>query len=194
MLQNLTETPTSLVALAVVCLLMVCLVYRRQLHDIWDKLSHDEPRYAGRPALLTAAERRFYEVLRAALEADGLAQQAVVCCQVRLADLVEVAGEKTGSPSWWRAYRRVSQKHVDFVLCDRESFAIRCVIELQDRSHVTDRRRRARDEEVRGVLGQAGIPLLEIPVQARYDQIDLMLALRRILDSQGTGKASATAR
>ena len=177
-------------ALGILCVALLWLLVGRLVGPARSPLQPDS--YAAREALLTAAERRFFEALSASLARESARESEgddlVVCCQVRLADIVRVAGE-SGTGRWWRAFRAVAQKHVDFVICDRESFAILCVIELQDRSHVTDPRRRARDDLVRAVLDQADIPLLEIPVQARYDQIDLMLALRRTLSRDGNARS-----
>lgn len=176
---SLTELALSMAAGA----LALAVLWRLAGRRLADRLAAGSAAgYGARAALLSEAERHFFETLTAALATEPYGADLVVCCQVRLADLVRVEGE-AGSRAWWRAFRAVSQKHVDFVLCERARFAILCVIELQDLSHVTDRRRRARDAEVRAVLAQAGIPLLEIPVQARYDRIALMLAIRQALDA-----------
>lgn len=62
---------------------------------------------------------------------------------------------------------RVSAKHVDFVLCDRESVAPVLIIELDDSSHARDERR-ARDVFVDEVLRAAGLPILRVAAKQSY--------------------------
>jgi very-short-patch-repair endonuclease len=65
---------------------------------------------------------------------------------------------------WWR----IQAKCLDFVLVDSASFAPRLVVELDDRSH--DRAdRREPDTFVDNVLASAGIPIVHIRWERRYD-------------------------
>src|SRR5277367_3077851 len=89
--------------------------------------------YQRRELLLSRGELAFYIVLRRALRgAFGIS------LKTRLVDLVIVPPELWDSPHGWK----LSQKHVDFVLYDRQTTAIVAVVELDDRTHDTAARRK----------------------------------------------------
>src|SRR3954453_15994352 len=108
--------PVAAIALVVVVLL-------------WRVLAQLRPRpgppFTRRPALLSAAELRFYRALLAAAP-DG----TVVFVKVRLLDLVAVP-----DGAWGRYGAPGSGMHADFVLADARTTEPRLVIELDDRSH-----------------------------------------------------------
>jgi hypothetical protein len=116
--------------------------------------------YEPIPALLTAAERDFFAVLRDATPA-GFA----VYPQVRLAGLVQVKpAARRDKSHWWR----IQAKCLDFVLVDAVTFAPCLVVELDDSSHLRADRRE-RDAFVDEVLAGVGIPILHVRWQRRYD-------------------------
>ena len=67
--------------------------------------------------------------------------------------------------------------YLNFVLCDADSLEIVTGIELDDASHQREHRMQ-RDRFVNAAFDDAGIPLLRIPVQKRYDARDL----RKLID------------
>ena len=115
--------------------------------------------YEKRPSLLSAAERSFYGVLCQAAE-----PRYGICPKVRLGDLLEIPW---GTPKFWKYLHRINRKHVDFVLCDPNSFNPLLVIELDDSSHEREDRQ-ARDAFVDAALDAAGLPILHISVQPAY--------------------------
>ncbi len=125
--------------------------------------------YRAAPSLLTPTESQFYAAL---VEAVG--PMAVIQCKVRLADLLLTA------PHDLAAFRRVSQKHVDFVLCDRATLRPRVAVELDDHTHQREDRRR-RDDFVDRAYAQAGLPLVHLPVQERYSAAQLLGELQQFL-------------
>lgn len=106
-----------------------------------------------RRPFLTNRERAFYRKLENIL--DG---RFKIMCQVRLVDVVSINPKyKTGGKSIGY-FRRISQWHCDFVLIDND-FNVKCVIELDDKSHNQPDRVR-RDKYFNLALKQAGIRLL----------------------------------
>ena len=67
---------------------------------------------------------------------------------------------------------RVRQKHLDFVLCDRERVCPVLVIELDDSTHQRADVR-ARDAVKDEVLEAAGLPILRVAARRAYDVQDL---------------------
>ncbi len=143
----------------------------------WLRSREPEFPYEPAEALLTMAEINFFEVL---VEAVG--DDFALFSKVRLADVV-VPQPGLSNSVRMRAFNRISAKHVDFVICDPESYIVLGVVELDDRSHLQEARR-DRDEFVDGALEAAGIPILHVPAQRRYSAMKLR---RQVLDCLETG-------
>lgn len=134
------------------------------LRSVWRRLlrphPNERPPAVARP-FLSDCERAFFQVL---LQSAHPASH--VSCKVRLADLVTFPGDAL------RARNTINQKHVDFVVCDRESMIPYRVIELDDATHAR-RDRRARDALVDSYLAEAGIAVSHVPAAGRYRPADL---------------------
>jgi very-short-patch-repair endonuclease len=118
------------------------------------------PPYEKRGTLLTPPERNFLTSLEAAVRYDWQ-----IFGKVRLADLVKVR-PKTRKSQWWQ--NRLLSKHVDFVLCDVETMETKLVIELDD---PTERHpdRHVRSRFIAQTLSSAGIPLIRVRAEERYE-------------------------
>lgn len=130
--------------------------------------------YVCQKQLFSAAEWRFLAVL------ERLVGRSVrVFGQVRVADVLAVRTQLPRKQRW-RAFTQISSKHFDYVLVDAKTGVIKAVIELNDRSHHRVARKR-RDAFLRSACKQAGLPLLEVPVQAHYDEQQLRSDLQALL-------------
>ena len=118
--------------------------------------------YSRRETLLTQGEAAFHGVLRRAVARHH--PPLTISLKTRLADIIHCP------PRLWNTAhgRRLSQKHIDFVLYDSLSTRIVAAIELDDRSHQWPERRR-RDEFVDAAFAAAGIPLIRIRAAYRYE-------------------------
>ena len=123
--------------------------------------------YERREALLSRGELAFYRILRRVI-----ATGHCISMKTRLADVVRCP------PELWDTLhgRRLSQKHVDFVVYDRFTAAIIAVVELDDRSHEAKDRRK-RDAFVDEVLRCAGVKIVRVRAASRYDADALRLRL-----------------
>ncbi len=148
---------SSIISLAVVIVLII--LVRIAFPGL---LGRSGPAYARRDTLFTAAEFRFLQVLRKALP-SGLE----IFAKVRVADVLQPV-QGLDPKAWRAAFNRITGKHLDFVLCDRESGRLMCAIELNDRSHERQDRRE-RDELIARACAGAGFPLVMIPVVRNYD-------------------------
>ena len=120
--------------------------------------------YEKEPHLLTHGEQAFYRVLLRSIGPD-----VTIFAKVRLIDLV---GVRKGTEKAQAHKNRVISKHIDFVLCSRESSVPLLVIELDDASH-RSADRQARDQFKDAVLTAAGIPVLRVPARSGYSEIEL---------------------
>lgn len=128
--------------------------------------------YTSRDVLLSRGEAAFFRPLRAAVGRDLL-----IMCKVRLADVVTCAVTRGRHGP----FASISQKHLDFVLCDPRTLRIVLAIELDDRSHDAENRKK-RDRFVDEVLEGAGVRLVRFLARARYDAVYIRDCLRYELD------------
>jgi hypothetical protein len=130
--------------------------------------------YQKSAALFTPAERSFLGVLN-----QAVGNNAAIFGKVRVADVVE---PKTGlgRSARQKAFNKISAKHFDFLLCDKEDLAVACAIELDDGSH-NSKRRLARDEFLNEVCKAAGIPLIQVPAASSYIISEVRQLLPRYL-------------
>ncbi len=126
--------------------------------------------YHAAESLLTTTELHFWHSLR-----EAVGPRAHVLMKVRLADVL-MAG-----PHDLAALRRVSQKHVDFLLCDPQTLRPLLALELDDTSHERPERQ-ARDAFVNNAYAHAGLPVLHIPVSGRYDAVRLHVQIREMIE------------
>lgn len=119
--------------------------------------------------LLSPAEKRFFRILDAAAGSGYR-----VFSKVRIADIITpCAGNRS---EWQTLFNRISAKHVDFVLCGKDSLEVECVIELDDRSH-NEESRAARDVFVNQAFEAAGVPVLRFPVLSDYSESEITASI-----------------
>ncbi|PQJ27417.1 DUF2726 domain-containing protein [Rubritalea profundi] len=131
------------------------------------ELSKDRLPYGKRDDFLSAAEISFFHVLQTILT-----DEHYLLTKVNLGDLffVRRPHENKG------ARGRISQKHVDFVICDTSTMEPVLAVELDDRSHEREDRKQ-RDELVDRVFAAAGLPILHIPAAKGYVTHDIQAQL-----------------
>lgn len=95
---------------------------------------HEKLPYVMNETILTERERAFYRILKPI--ADRLELQ--ICPKVRVADIVSI---KKGTRDWQKWFNKIRSKHVDFLLCDYDMNIV-LIIELDDRSHESERARK----------------------------------------------------
>lgn len=138
------------------------------------------PVYRKAPALLTAAERSFFGALEQA--ANGKLR---IMVKVRLADVIRPE-KGLARRAYTGAFNRISRKHLDFVLCDPGTLAIRAAVELDDGSHQRAARKE-RDQFLESAMKSAGIPLHRFSVQRGYE-------IESIRNALGLEEKSSTSR
>jgi hypothetical protein len=133
--------------------------------------SAEKALYVGIP-LLTPAEKTFLDALDSAV-----GSQYRIFTKVRLADLINPKVSKSTASERTTAFNRIKSKHVDFVLCDPESMAVKFVVELDDKSHLR-KDRATRDVFVDEALKSAGIQVIRFAAKAGYSAKDIADKLR----------------
>ena len=127
-------------------------------------------RYVAKGSLLTPAEKNFmYSLQRVAKD-----MKLILAIKVRVADII-VPRKTLSKREWWKRFRFLSQKHIDFVFVDQNFMPI-IAVELNDRSHM-EKGRASRDKELKEVFNNASVPLLFVPASRKYNQVQLHSAL-----------------
>lgn len=113
--------------------------------------------YMKKGSILNTSEKAFFHELRKQLPAEYL-----ICPQVRIADILRPLD---GSGYYFRR-NKILPKSVDFLICDSD-FRPKVAIEVNGSSHRrTDREER--DELVRRIFTEAGIPLEFVSVGTSF--------------------------
>ncbi|GAB5138307.1 hypothetical protein AML55_10570 [Escherichia coli] len=104
---------------------------------------------------MTNRERYFFKLVH-----NEFYQDFFVFSQVRMVDIITpVFDKETQYNSFIKAFRSISQYHIDFLIVDKSNFSIVCAIELDDSSHdLPDRIKR--DNKINMIFKFTGIPLL----------------------------------
>ncbi len=128
--------------------------------------------YKRKNFFLTRAEHECYDALTTAIGSEYL-----IFAQVHLPTLVD---NKVVGQNWRGAFRHISEKSVDFVLCDKNYISPKLAIELDDKSHERPERQE-RDKEVERILQDAGLPLLRVENHGHFSPSELALKIKDTL-------------
>lgn len=161
----MTYEPTQLASLALagfLLLISTVLWVRHLQRKRWP--------YQSKSSILTPAELAFFQALN-----HYVAGRAVICPKVGMKDFVEVDRRLVGK-NYMKYFGKISQKHVDFLLCDAKSYEPICAIELNDSSH-QQQSVKERDYFVSKVYQAADLPLVTITAKRRYAHEELREAL-----------------
>lgn len=135
-------------------------------------LRDSPPPFEKKGVLLNPAEIAFLRALEAAVRGDWQ-----IFSMIRLSDLIKVRAKTRKSQTWQKS---VANKHVDFVLCDVETFEVKVVIELDEEgARFPDRV--ARERFLNNALYSAGLPLVRIRVETKYETAALRKSIEDAL-------------
>lgn len=123
---------------------------------------------------LTKTELSFYHTLKL-----FIGDKAVICPKVGLKDIFFI-GKGIGK-DYMKFFGKISQKHVDFLLCEAGTMKPICGIELDDSSH-TSKKSYERDIFVEKLYKDAKFELVRFSSKSGYNLSDLEAALSHIIN------------
>ena len=138
----------------------------------------------ARRQILTANETAFFRSLHIAV-----GRQYVIFPQQSLQSILEGHAQSVSAQVSFT--NQIDRKRVDFVLVDPQDLRVHLAIEVDDRSHEAEDRRR-RDGFVESVLQQAGITLVRIPAARSYAVSTLRQQLGLLDGQSGTPKTATS--
>lgn len=126
---------------------------------------------------LSPAERSFFGVLTSAVGGDLL-----VFAKVRVADVL-VPSKGLGKANWQRTFNKISAKHFDFILCNKDDLSAVCAIELDDKSH-NSAKIKDRDQFLNEACESAGFPLRRFKVKTGYTRTEIQEFLKDFIPEE----------
>ena len=151
-----------------VVMVVVLSIWRNGIGEVEEKAKYH---YKKRDFFLSRAEHECYDALVAAIGNEYL-----VFAQVHLPTLID---NKVVGQNWRAAFRHISEKSVDFVLCDKAYISAKLAIELDDKTHERPERQE-RDREVERILQEAGVPLLRLENHGHFNTGELALKIKEL--------------
>lgn len=118
-------------------------------------------KYQSLGRMFSKAEFLFYFILKQSLKDDYQ-----IFAKVRIADILTPDYSLT-QRNWKSAFYKITSKHFDYVLCDKDTLAIVAAIELDDKTHKL-RKVRSRDIFVQRACETAGLKLIRFQCRSRY--------------------------
>jgi len=112
----------ALVLAAFVCFALVFFIKQRQYNHPALRMP-----YALRKPFFQPSERELLSLLQ-----QAVGERFQILCKVRVADVIEVTAVPRRAP-WYQAVNRISAARFDFLLCDPQTLAPCCAIEMEGR-------------------------------------------------------------
>ena len=133
--------------------------------------------YQKHTALFTADDRDFFRALR---EAAG--EDYEVFGKIRVADVV--LPKKGLSRDIARtAFDPIAGRHFDFVLCDRNTLAVVCAIQLHDKVNPA-RQTELPDDTLRPICEAIALPFVRFHIKAGYSAEELRERLEKAMSKE----------
>ena len=114
---------------------------------------------------MSPAEKAFYDILD-----ELVGEDITICPKPSVREVLQVRADVRRDRL--KYFNWISQKHVDFVLCDKDTMQILCAVELDDRSHERSDRQQ-RDAFLDKAFKKAKLPLFHIPCKKSYGAKEL---------------------
>lgn len=154
--------------------LPVLLILLKIVVTFFEKRKKQDISYIKKNSVLTESERDFFIVLNKIIGNDFL-----ILSQVSLMEILAIPNGLDKSQHY-SAKNRIQAKHIDFLLCEKESTRPLLVIELNGSSH-EEPNRILRDDFLKNALASAGLPFLQVPRASRYDEMELSNRIHDLL-------------
>lgn len=131
--------------------------------------------YQKKDSLLTEAEKQLFAILQ-----QLVGERYLIFSQVSLLEILfPIVG--LSSRLRYSAHNRIQAKHIDFLLCEKETTRPLVAIELDDSSHYRADRI-ARDDFLNEAFKSAGLPLLHIKTSSHYNPERVLAEINAVLD------------
>ncbi|MDT8376844.1 MAG: DUF2726 domain-containing protein [Mariprofundaceae bacterium] len=119
------------------------------------------------PSLLTQSELACFNTLKAVA-----GNEFYIMAKVSLSDIAVV--KKGVDQARLKRAAKQGKRHIDFILCNKESLAVICAIELEDAATAASRKRESHSADL---LEEVGVVVFHMPVKTSYSIPEMQQAL-----------------
>lgn len=133
--------------------------------------------YKKKDSVLTEAERVFFATLR-----EAIGDRYDIFPQVSLLEILSLP-DGLNRRAHYSALNKIQAKHIDFLLCEKETTRPLVAIELDDSSH-NRVDRIARDNFLNEAFASAGLPLLHIKTSSHYNPDTIQADIKSVLANE----------
>lgn len=127
-----------------------------------ERIEEDIP--VKRKKLLSDAELNFYQILRKIIP-----ENREISCKSRLEDIMYIENKPKKE-----AYRsKIKSRHVDFLIYDPKTGYTDFAVELDDKSHETEKQKNA-DQFKDKIFQKINMPLIRIKAQKKYEPSEII--------------------
>ena len=105
-------------------------------------------------SIFTKSENSVYKIL----ENISAKNNVKIFAKVRIADIIKIEKQNKNFTYW---FNKIKSKHVDFLICQPETFKPLLAVELDDYTH-NYKSRKERDDFVDKIYSDVGLPVLHI--------------------------------
>lgn len=124
-------------------------------------MNYCEEKYNAKRYMITKNELNFFKELQKLINIMDLN----LMTQVSLYSLIETKNRKYN----YEEFNKIKSKSIDFVIADKKSCRARLCIELDDRTHETEKRKK-RDNFLNELFNSVNLKLIHIKVKENYEE------------------------
>lgn len=121
------------------------------------KQNYDLSKYSLKTSIVTPVEKWMYNVIQSELPENFL-----ITPKIGMKDFIDIKKGK----DFMRHFTHIAQKHIDFLICEKDTLSPVLGIEIDDSSHQKESRR-DRDQSVDEIYNAIGLKVLHIPTKIK---------------------------
>ena len=122
---------------------------------------YDINRYYLKNSIVTPVEKWMYNIIQ-----EEIREEYMIAPKVGLKDFI---GVKKGN-NYMKYFGHIAQKHIDFLICQKNTLSPTLGIEIDDTSH-EQKNRKKRDQENDEIYKEIGIKILHIPTKIKEEEL-----------------------
>ncbi len=149
-----------IVAIGVIVLVITQLMPNKK-RNVESEERYDLNRYYLKNSIVTPVEKWMYVIIK-----DELPEEYMVAPKVGIKDFV---GVKKGN-NYMKYFGHIAQRHIDFLVCKRDTLTPAFGIEIDDTSH-EQQQRKTRDQENDDIFNAIGIKVLHITTKTKEAEL-----------------------
>lgn len=122
---------------------------------------YDLSKYYRKDSILTPVEKWMYNIIK-----ETISEEYIIAPKVGMKDFV---GVKSGN-DYIKHFGHITQKHIDFLVCNKENLSPILGIEIDDLSHQKNNRKK-RDQDNDQIYNAIGLKIIHIPTNTKENEL-----------------------